>query len=156
MQDKLRTSRFAKTEVVQLAQNTVVNAPSDFIYDSSDFDLKAYNEAVLVIYKFQGELSANASGCSLIEGVSEEFTTSHRATAGQAGVLQVETQVPITRSGAKPVSFADLARRISSQLQGVVSTSKEITAASRRMSEGVQELNEGVGTLKRKLARLKC
>lgn len=133
MQEKLQTSVSENMEVVQLKQNLMVNAPADFIYDNSDYDLKAYDEAVLVIYKFQGEIRAKASG--------------HRTV--------VETQLPTVRLSVGPLNFGDLARRISSQLQEVASTSKDITAATRRMSDGVQELNKGVGTMKQKLTRMK-
>lgn len=146
MHDENQTSRLQNLE-----QDESVKAPSDFILDRDNLDINAYNEAVVMIYKFQGKLKANAAGRSLVEAVAEGLTLSRRATAWQTNLLPVAAQLPNAPAGATPLTFSDLAERISSQLREVMSTGKQILAASRCMSDGVQDLSEGAATLKQLL-----
>lgn len=53
------------------------------------------------------------------------------------------------------LTFEQLVRLFSKQMEGVVATGKQITAASRQLSAGVKKLNECTGSLGEKLSRVK-
>lgn len=53
------------------------------------------------------------------------------------------------------LTFEQLARLFSKQMEGVVATGKQITAASRQLAAGVKKLNECTGALGEKLSRVK-
>ena len=52
-------------------------------------------------------------------------------------------------------TFEQLAWLLSKQMEEVVGTSKQITAASRQLSAGVNKLNESTGGLDEELSRVK-
>lgn len=131
--------------------------------------VREYKEAFLLIYKVRGQMKELAVGVNsiepMIDGEAEERPTSILGTEphmipGQ--VLATESNQPMAKPApplAGPVSpgmtFTELARRFSKQMEQVVASGKQISAASRQMASGVKELNDGVGMLKRKLSRVK-
>lgn len=117
--------------------------------------LLEYHEAVAMINIVQGELQIKVAGKRLVERAEEGLPGGLRTKVMQSDILPVQANLPIPEVTAPPSTFSDLVERFSNQMQEVIASGKQITAATRLMSDGVQKLNKGVGTLKQKLDRVK-
>lgn len=131
--------------------------------------VREYKEAFLLIYKVRGQMKEMTVGVisieTMVDGEAEERPTSILGTESHmipGQVLATESNQPMAKPAppsAGPVSpgmtFTELARRFSKQMEQVVASGKQISAASRLMASGIQDLNDGVGMLKRKLSRVK-
>ncbi len=131
--------------------------------------VREYREAFLLIHKVHGQMQGLAADGNLIEimldGGAEERQASIEGTKPhpiEEQVLATLTDSPMAEP-APPMAgqvfptmtFTELARLFSEQMEEVVATGKQISAASQQMASGVKELNKGVGMLKRKLSRVK-
>ncbi|MCH7528652.1 MAG: hypothetical protein IH972_03785 [Candidatus Marinimicrobia bacterium] len=131
--------------------------------------VREYREAFLMIYKVHGQMKGSGSEGKLIEtmvdsSVAERQPSIRRTTPqmfeGQLLAAPTDSQVsspapPLAGPAPRNLTFNELARRFSEQMDEVVATGKQITAASRQMISGLKDLNDGIGLLKRKLSRVK-
>ena len=139
--------------------------PAHWAQVAADADsqlVREYREAFLLIYKVRGQMKGLAVDGNLIEtmvdGEAVERQTPIRRTEPrmiEEQVLATTTDLPMAGPVPPTMTFTELARRFSEQMEEVVATGKQITAASRQMASGIQDLNDGVGMLKRKLSRVK-
>ncbi len=67
-----------------------------------------------------------------------------------SGYSIADDQVP-----PQDLTFEQLVRLLSKQMEEVAATGEQITAASRQLSAGVKKLNECTGSLGEKLSRVK-
>ena len=135
--------------------------------NAEDQLVREYREAFLMIYKVHGQMKGSEG--ELIEtivdsSVAERQPSIRRTTPqmfeGQLLAAPTDSQLaspaPQLAGPAPPnMTFNELARRFSEQMDEVVATGKQITAASRQMISGLKDLNDGIGMLKRKLSRVK-
>ncbi len=119
--------------------------PAHWAQVAADADsqlVREYREAFLLIYKVRGQMKGLAVDGNLIETMVDD-----EAEEGPTP--------PLTGLVPPTMTFTELSRRFSEQMEEVVATGKQITAASRQMASGVNNLNEGLEKLQRKLSRVK-
>ena len=124
--------------------------------------VREYEEAFLLIYKVHGQMKGPAVDGNLIESMVADEVEERQRPSRRIAPHMIEGQLvpsPADRPSAGPklpgMTFTELARRFSKQMDEVVATGKQINAASRQMTSGIKDLNDGVGMLKRKLSRVK-
>jgi len=117
--------------------------------------IQEYHEALLLISGEHGRLNVQMSGRSMVEMTENGARADMQTRSWQTEKIPVKGQVSLTGLESPAMNFSQLAQRFSKQIQEVVTTGRQITAASRQMATGVKALNEEVGGLQRKLSRVK-
>ena len=122
--------------------------------DSYSPALQEYHEVILHVSGVQGQLRAQLSWRSMLEIGEEGADTKRQINLWQADTLVRESEVDSADLVPSQQTLSELIKICSAQLKEVASTGIEITAASRNLATGAQDIQEGVGSIKRKLARV--
>ena len=127
--------------------------------NADDRLVREYREAFLLIYKVHGQMKGAAPPTAgmVADEVEERQRPSRRIAPHtiKGQLVPSPADRPLAGPERPGMTFTELARRFSKQMDEVVATGKQIAAASRQMASGLKNLNDGVGMLKRKLSRVK-